>query len=129
MLVFLDGSTGGEKATSVALERCRELLYKGLLEEDDAPRASAAPAVGYLSRYLSAAEVTDLMLDLAGGSYSSSTSGGDSSCAALCGRIAGLGHVLQYGGDKTVEVRDDASKLFRVGAEDDKAAVRIAVCR
>jgi len=94
-------------------------VISALSEDEEQLQRAAANCFGGLALHCSAAAVTDIVIDIT--SASSST--------ALQGYVLGAGWILHFGGDKSIEVREDIFGLFRTAQEDERAAVRISLCR
>ena len=110
---------GGEKATATGLDKSREAVVSALAEEEDQLQRAAANCLGGLALHCSAAAVTDMVIDITS----------NPSPSSLQGYVLGAGWILHFGGDKSIEVRDDIFGLFRTAQEDDRAAVRVSLCR
>lgn len=112
---------GGSKATASGMERCNAVVLRGLLEDDEAVRNSAAKCMGGLSLFGSPATVSDLIID------STSTSFGEAA-TALSGRVMGSAYALRSAGDKGMAVKDDVLSLIDKSSKSDLATVRLSVC-
>ena len=63
---------------------------------------------------------SDMLIDLCEAS---------SEVGAQCGRLLGVGAVLQTAGQKATEIREEAYAFLTAGMKDERAAVKTAACR
>ena len=131
---------GGNKATPACLESTKVALLKALFDEEETVRASAARSFARLAWFLEPAAVMDAALDLldtgksgagaASASAAASASGvGADHASQVCGRLLGLGAVLQGAGQQVADVRDEAFTALLAGCRDDRAPVNSAAVR
>ena len=118
-------SMGGTKATAAALESTKSALLKALMEEDESIRASAASSLSKLVWFLEPAAVMDAALDL----VEAKSSGGAEHWTQLCGRLQGLGAVLQGASQQILDVREEAFIALLQGCRDERVTVNAAAVR
>jgi len=118
-------SMGGNKATPAALESTKSALLKALSDEDETIRSSAASSLSKLVWFLETSAVMDAAYDL----VEAKTPGGGESWTALCGRLQGLGAVLQGASQQILDVREEAFIEILKGCRDDRATVNTAAVR
>jgi HEAT repeat protein len=115
---------GGNKATPPALEACKSALVKALYEEDDGVRSAAAVSLSKLVWFLDASAVTDTALDLL-----DSAMGPGADWTQVCGKILGLGAVLQGAGQQLQDVREEAFLALLSACRDDRSTVNAAAAK
>ena len=114
---------GGNKATPASLDAARGALTKALMEEDEGVRVSASFAFARLVWFLESSAVTDAALDL----LDTGKAGAD--WTQVCGKLQGLGAVLQGAGQQLQDVREEAYLAILAGCRDDRSTVNTAAAR
>lgn len=114
---------GGDKITPVGFQKAREVVTTCILSDDESIRQSAAQCIGSIIKFMAAAQVTDLLIDL------SSSSGSGENWTSLAGRLLGSCAALRAAGwEKSSEVRPDAINMLKYALQDDRANIKIAAC-
>lgn len=117
---------GGNKATAASLESTKAALVKALLEEDETIRASAAASLSRLVWFLEPSASMDVLLDLLDSGKGGS---GSEHWTQQCGRLLGLGAVLQGASQQVLDSREEAFLALLSGCRDDRPAVNAAAVR
>mmetsp|Transcript_90926 Transcript_90926/g.177994 ORF Transcript_90926/g.177994 Transcript_90926/m.177994 type:complete len:3046 (+) Transcript_90926:19-9156(+) len=112
---------GGNKATAPALEACKAALLQALSDEDDGIRSSASFSLARLTWFLEPSAVTDTVLDLL-----DSAKGSAVEWTQVCGKLLGLGAVLQSAGQSLQDIREEAFLALLAGCRDDRSSVNAA---
>ena len=115
---------GGNKATAPALEACKAALLQALSDEDDGIRSSASFSLARLTWFLEPSAVTDTVLDLL-----DSAKGSAVEWTQVCGKLLGLGAVLQSAGQSLQDIREEAFLALLAGCRDDRSSVNAAAAK
>lgn len=115
---------GGNKATAPALDAAKAALMRALFEEDEGVRTSASFTLSRLVWFLEASSVTDAALDLL-----DSAKGPGTDWTQVCGKLLGLGAVLQGAGQHLQDVREEAFLALLAGCRDDRSTVNTAAAK
>jgi hypothetical protein len=115
---------GGNKATAPALDAAKTALTKALFEDDEAVRSSASFSLSRLVWFLEPAAITDTALDLLDAGKGSSAD-----WTQVCGKLLGLGAVLQGAGQQLQDVREEAFLALLSGCRDDRSNVNAAAAK
>lgn len=118
---------GGNKATPASLDSTKTALTKALVEEDETIRASAASSLARLVWFLEQSAATDLLLDLL--DTGKGGAGGADHWTQQCGKLLGLGAVLQGAGQQVLDSREEAFLALLSGCRDDRPAINAAAVR
>jgi hypothetical protein len=115
---------GGNKATAPALDAAKAALTKALFDEDEAVRSSASFSLSRLVWFLEPAAITDTALDLL-----DAGKGASADWTQVCGKLLGLGAVLQGAGQQLQDVREEAFLALLAGCRDDRSNVNAAAAK
>lgn len=117
-------NAGGNKATAPALDACKSAVVRALFDEDDGLRSAAATSLSRLVWFLEPAAVTDAALDLM-----DAGKGPDTTRAQICGKILGLGAVLQGAGQNLQDVREEAFLEVLKGCREERSNIQAAAAQ
>jgi hypothetical protein len=112
---------GGEKASPASIEKVRNACLSALTDGDDEHvRSSAAMCSSALVSYMDAPAISDMLKTFCDNS--------SSELGSLCGRVLGVGAVLQTAGQRAGDMRDSAYAMLSKGMKDERAAYKAATC-
>lgn len=131
-----------DKITPVGLEKATAVVVSVVNnpsdENDETIKNSVAKVAAAISVSISPAQTTDILLDIissAGSSTSANTppssgsgSGAHSSNINLPSKLLAASAIVQYGGAKCSEVKDEVIQAVLTGMKDERATVRVAAC-
>eukprot|EP00981_Chlorochromonas_danica_P005419 scaffold1091_cov164-Ochromonas_danica.AAC.42 len=118
--------SAGNKANLSTLQKVAESLQRIVGDEDNTVRLAASRSLGLISVYLEEAQLSDLVLDLIG---SQGTNVEDTEGASTAGRVLSLACVVQGGGRRVDEFREEVFGILKSATEDDRLTVKMALAR
>lgn len=118
--------SAGNKASLSSLQKVAESLQRIVGDEDNTVRLAASRSLGLISVYLEEAQLSDLVLDLIG---SQGMNVDDTEGVSTAGRVLSLACVLQGGGRRVDEFREEVFSILKSAGEDDRLTVKMALAR